>query len=100
MAEQYEDRPIGAHEPERFERVENVWMRGLWMIILAILFGIGEAVLAISAVIQFIWMVFNKTRNQTIVNFGKDLGAWLRQVAEFQTGVTDEKPFPWKGWGA
>ena len=78
---------------------QNVWMRGLWMIVLAVLFGVGETVLAVAAVIQFFWMLFGKERNQPIAEFGKDLSDWLARVALFQTGSTDDKPFPFTKWG-
>ncbi len=78
---------------------QNTWMRGLFMIILAILFGLGETVLAIGAVIQFIWMLVKGEKNQPIADFGEDMADWLARVARFQTGSTEEKPFPFMKWG-
>jgi hypothetical protein len=34
-----------------------------------------------------------------LADFGKDLGKWMSDVAQFQTGSSEEKPFPWKKWG-
>ena len=79
---------------------ENPWMRGLWMVVLAILFGVGEAILFVAAVLQFLWLIFGKEKNENIADFGKDLADWLARVALFQTGTTDEKPFPFTRWGA
>ncbi len=84
---------------EKSSDEQNVWMRGLWMLVLAALFGLGETVLAIAAVIQFFWMLFGKEKNQPIVEFGKDLSDWLARVALFQTGSTEDKPFPFAKWG-
>jgi len=81
------------------EEPENPWMRGLWMVILAVLFGVGEAILFLAAVLQFLWLIFAKEKNEPIAAFGKDLAAWLARVALFQTGTTDEKPFPFAPWG-
>ncbi|MCP5038821.1 MAG: DUF4389 domain-containing protein [Rhodobacteraceae bacterium] len=78
---------------------QNIWMRGLFMIILAILFGLGETVLAIGAVIQFIWMLVKGEKNQPIADFGEEMADWLARVARFQTGSTEEKPFPFTKWG-
>lgn len=85
-------------EQESYEAPENIWMRGLYMIIFALFFGVAETLLAVMAVVQFFWMLFKREKNQAIADFGTDLGRWLRRVAEFQTGSRDEKPFPWAGW--
>ena len=101
MAEDIEDTPIGASEPDPADKApQGIWIRGLWMIVLAILFGVGETILAVCAVIQWLWMLFTKQRNGLLADFGKDLGKWMQDVAAFQTASTDEKPFPWKKWGA
>lgn len=89
----------GADDKQRFEAPPGIWMRGLWMLILAVMFGIAETVLAIGALVQFLWMLFSREKNQLLVEFGRDLGRWMSDVAAFQTGVTEDKPFPWKRWG-
>lgn len=77
----------------------NVWMRGLWMLVLALLFGIGEFVLLVAAVLQFLWLLFGKERNEPIAEFGRDLSDWLARIALFQAGTTEERPFPFTRWG-
>ena len=74
----------------------SIWMRGLHMIIFAILFGIAEMVLVAFAILQFLWMLFTKERNGFLADTGSDIGGWLRDVTRFQTAATDEKPFPWR----
>ena len=81
-----------------YERSGNIWMRGLIMIVMAILFGIAETVLFIMAVIQFFWVVFTGNKNEKLSSFGAALGRWVKQVVEFQTMETDERPFPWAPW--
>jgi len=85
------------HE-ETYAPEGNVWMRGLYMLIFAVFFGLAETVLAVLAVVQFLWILFGKEKNAAIADFGKSVGRWLGRVAEFQTGSTDEKPFPWGKW--
>lgn len=93
--------PKTLEEPGEFERAQepNIWMRGLFMILFAILFGVGEFVLSVGAVLQFFWMLIRKERNPHIVRFGEDLSDWLARVARFQTGATEDKPFPFAPWG-
>lgn len=75
----------------------NIWLRGLFMLFFAILVRIAAFLLAALTVIQFFWMLFAKDRNQAVADFGHSLGRWLARVADFQTGVSDDKPFPWRG---
>lgn len=76
----------------------SIWMRGLFMVIFAVFFGLAETVLFVIALVQFLWMLFAKEKNQALADFGGSLGVWLSQVAAFQTAATDEKPFPWGKW--
>ncbi len=79
---------------------ENPWMRGLWMLALAALFGVGAFLLAVGAVVQFLWLLFAREKNPHIADFGKDLAAWLARVALFEAGTSEHKPFPFAPWGA
>ncbi|MEE9428786.1 MAG: DUF4389 domain-containing protein [Paracoccaceae bacterium] len=96
--------PVDLEEPEEpksgTESPESIWMRGLMMVILALMFALAETILGVVAVVQFLWMLFNKEKNALLMDFGRDIGNWLRDVALFQAGTTDEKPFPWAKWGA
>lgn len=97
------EQPLEFEEPgyeDDFEEQDSIWMRGLWMLVLALLFALAETILAVVAVVQFLWMMFTKEKNELLMEFGNDLGKWLRDVARFQSAVTDEKPFPWNKWGA
>ncbi len=84
---------------ETYEPSGSVWMRGLFMVIFAVFFGLSETLLLFLAVVQFFWMLFKREKNAAIAAFGTDLGKWLAEVAAFQTGATDDKPFPWGKWG-
>jgi len=75
------------------------WIRGLWMAVLAILFGVAQSILLIAAVLQFLWLLFGKEKNPHVAGFGKELADWLARVALFLTGATEAKPFPFARWG-
>ncbi len=78
---------------------DDVWMRGLWMLVLAVLFGLGTTLLTVGVVLQFGWLLFAKEKNAQIAAFGEDLAEWLAQVALFLAGTTEDKPFPFSPWG-
>ncbi len=77
----------------------NIWLRGLWMLLFAALFALAETILWVVALVQFLWMLFAKEKNELLVDFGRDLGKWMQDVARFQSGASETKPFPWKRWG-
>jgi len=83
----------------RYSGRPNIWLRGLFMLVFAVLFRLAEIVLFVIALVQFFWMVFAKERNTALAEFGESLGRWLARVAAFQSGASEDKPFPWRKWG-
>ena len=78
--------------PER----KALWMRLLYMVLIAILIGLAQTVLHVMTLVQFIVMLTGKGRpNEQIANFGKSLGAWQAKAAEFHTASSEDKPWPW-----
>ena len=82
-------------EPEPQIYPSGIWMRALHMIIFMVLFGVAETLLFFMAVFQFLWMLFTKKRNPSVAQFGDQVSQWLASVGRFQSGATDDKPFPW-----
>ena len=70
--------PVPITEPK------DVWKRGLFMLLFAIAFGIGQAVLNAIAVVQFLWLLFTREPSNPLVRFGNSLSVWLADVARFQ----------------
>jgi hypothetical protein len=73
-----------------------IWMRLLYMVILAAMFALAEAILVLAAILQFGWLLFAKKRNDQIAELGGKLGKWMHATADFQTARTEDKPFPWR----
>lgn len=84
---------------ESFAPLPNPWMRGLVMLVVAILMRVAEIVIVVAAILQFGWMVFARRRNAEIAAFGDAMGKWLAKAARFLSGASEEKPFPWSRWG-
>lgn len=89
----------GADETESYEPPESPWVRGLYMLVFAVLFEVAKWVLLVATVLQFLWLLISKERNAYIAEFGDSLSKWLASVARFQTAATEDKPFPWARWG-
>ena len=76
----------------------NVWLHGLLMLIVLVLVNVIQTGLGICALLQFLWMIFVRDRNVHIAAFGEQIANWLSTSAQFVTGASDQKPFPWTAW--
>ena len=76
----------------------NIWSRGLYMVLMAIAFGIAEALLLIVAIFQFISALFTREISTQLHEFGANLSEYAFQIARFVTFQTEEKPFPFADW--
>jgi len=75
----------------------DVWMRGLFMFLFIIGFWIGQWLLNILAVVQFLWLLFAREPNQLLARFGTTLVELARRDRNaFSSCATDDKPFPWE----
>lgn len=75
---------------------KSIWLRGLWMLLTGVLVWAAQTILQVMTVVQFIIMLADKgTPNAQIAAFGKRLGAWLQKAALFQTGQSEDRPWPW-----
>jgi hypothetical protein len=77
---------------------ENIWLHGLVMLVFLVLINVALYLLGICALVQFLWMLFGKERNQGIAGFADGLAVWLAAAARFVSGRADERPFPWAAW--
>jgi len=96
MAEPEEDRVAGRIHGEQFEtEPDSIWMRLLYMLIIALMISVAQTVLGVATVIQFIILLVNKTPNPRLAEFGTDLGIWIAKAARYQTAASQVKPWPW-----
>ena len=78
----------------------NIWMRGLFMLLMALALHVSGTVLGIVAVIQFVMVLLNDTPNMRLVSFGRSMGNYVRQIVNYLTFATEEVPFPFSEWPA
>ena len=76
----------------------NVWMRGLYMLLLLICFGVAEVTRYVSAFMQFGWLVFTGAPNDFLRRVGVFLSGWTADTVRFLICVSEDKPFPWRDW--
>ena len=95
-------KPVELQEPGSADGAvrPNLWMRLLFMVLIAFLMGAAQTVLSVVALVQLINMVIDKGKpNAQIAEFGKGLGEWLAKAARFQTAQSEDKPWPWSPLG-
>lgn len=78
------------------EQSDNLFIRLIYMLLIAFMTSIAQTVLGVATVVQFVIMlVNNKEPNERLADFGTDLGIWLAKAARFQTAASEVKPWPW-----
>jgi flagellar basal body-associated protein FliL len=70
------------------------WQRLLFMVIMWVLFCLGVTVGMVVVVLQFFWVLINGEPKKELSAIGRQLGEYAREIAEFMTFATDERPFP------
>jgi hypothetical protein len=75
----------------------NIWLRALLMLLMGIGFQLAATLLGVLAVVQFVLALIN-TPNARLSQFGRSLGQYLRQIADFVGFATEEVPFPFSDW--
>lgn len=79
------------HQPE-----ENLWLRLLFMVLIAAMISVAQTVLLLLTVVQFIILLTNHRKpNAQLSEFGTSLGIWIAKAARFQTVASEVKPWPW-----
>ena len=76
----------------------RTWMRGLFMLLFAIIYGIAEILLVATTVFQFGCVLFTGRPNERARSFGEGLGRLFYQIVRFLTFNSDERPFPFSDW--
>lgn len=78
----------------------NIWMRGFFMLLMALALHVSGTVLFFIALIQFVLMLLNDTPNERLAKFGRSLARYFQQIVNFLSFATEELPFPFNDWPA
>lgn len=83
-------------KPHKGPVEESLFMRLIWMIVIALMMSFSQTILGVLTVIQFVIMLINKREpNERIADFGTDLGIWMAKAVRYQTAASEVKPWPW-----
>lgn len=76
----------------------SIWMRLVYMIVLAIAFNVAELVIFAVVVFQFLVSLFIGKPNARLTRLGSNLARYVQQIVNFMTFATSERPFPFSAW--
>ncbi len=78
----------------------ETWIRALFVILFALIYGVAEVVLVMVVFIQFGFVLVAGERNQKLLDFGASLSTFVFQILRYVTFNSDDKPFPFSDWPA
>lgn len=77
----------------------STWIRLIYIVLFSITFNVAELVIAVITVVQFFTVLLSGgDPNKRLQDFGRTLGAYLRELVAFLTYESDDKPFPVGPW--
>lgn len=76
----------------------NIWIRGLFMLLMALVLHAAGTVMFIVAVLQFLLGLMNDKPNERLVSFGRSLARYFQQIVNFMTFAKEDIPFPFSDW--
>jgi hypothetical protein len=76
----------------------NIWIRGLFMLLMALAYHVSGTVMFAVSLIQFLIVLVNGEPNARMASFGRSLARYYRQIVNFLTFATEEIPFPFNDW--
>jgi len=76
----------------------DTWLRGVFILVFAVIFSVAEVLLCAVVVFQFLATLITGATNAQLRAFGLSLAAFIYQIVLFITFNADEKPFPFGPW--
>jgi hypothetical protein len=80
------------------ESKRNIWIRGLYMLLMALAYQIAGTLMFIVTIFQFLATLINDTPNTRLLLFGRNLGRYFQQIVYFLTFASEVVPFPFNDW--
>jgi hypothetical protein len=79
-------------------RRKQTWLRGLYMLLFVVLYHVAEFVVAVVAVLQFLFCLVSGKTNENLLQFADGLSRYAYQILRFLMFNDDSMPFPFAEW--
>lgn len=84
---------------DKTDQDQTIWMRLLFMLVVAMCYSVSRFVVGVVVVMQFFWVLLTGRTNIKLQLFGKALSSYTYQILLYLTFNTEERPFPFdKEW--
>ncbi|MDP1679451.1 MAG: DUF4389 domain-containing protein, partial [Candidatus Nitrotoga sp.] len=71
------------------ENKRNIWVRGLYMLLMVLAYQLSGTLMFIVAIFQFLVTLINDTPNTRLLSFGRNLGRYFQQIVYFLTFASE-----------
>ena len=79
-------------------KLQSTWMRGLYLLLFLIIWGIAKTLVIAVMVFQFLSLLFVRKINGNLVPFSHSLSRFVYEITLYLTFASDERPFPFNRW--
>jgi hypothetical protein len=79
-------------------RARDTWIRFIYMILFGAVFYVGQFVVGLVAVVQFVLKLLTGKPHARLVAFGAEMAVFYREIVEFLTFHSERVPFPFSPW--
>ena len=86
------------HEERTSRGAGDAWMRGLFMLLFVVIYGVLEVVLSAVVIFQFVTTLVARGPNERLLELGRSLSDYVYAILLFLTYNSDEKPYPFAAW--
>ena len=77
---------------------KQTWLRGLYMVMFMVFYGIAEIVLFAVVVFQFLLVLFTSKTNPRLLKLGQSLSTYAYQILVYLTFNSNYQPYPFGAW--
>lgn len=77
---------------------ETIWVRGLYMLLFAVLYSAAEFVLWTVIVVQFGYKAINEESQPRLLELGASISRYIYQVMRYLSFNNEVKPYPFSDW--
>lgn len=79
-------------------KARTTWVRGLYMLLFAVLYSVAEAVLTVVVLFQFGSRLITGEVNSRLLEFSEGLASYIYQIVRFLCFNSDDHPYPLGPW--
>ncbi|MCZ6604686.1 MAG: DUF4389 domain-containing protein [Alphaproteobacteria bacterium] len=95
-----DETPDQSETPTLKENIKagSTWMRGLFMVLFIIIYGIAEFLIFAVILFQFLSMLVARKTNEPLLGFSKSLSMFIYEIMIYLSYNDEQRPFPFGTW--